>query len=131
VAQEGWTWEDWLLEPFKWCAEKVGMDWNPVSITILVLAFIGALFLLFKLLRGSDGRGYYGGYASPEEEVFELEPQRIRRVRRTTRAFRPRPEVYDFSVPSPEPNLSKLRKPLKLDLEMAQDLFIPKIRKRR
>ena len=130
MEQEGWTWEDWLLEPFKWCVEEAGMDWNGLSVALVVLAFIGALFLFFKLLRGFGGGNYYTGYSSPEEEAFELEPRRARRVTRR-KLYDVKPEVYDFSVPSPAPNLDNLRKPLKLDLEMAQDLFIPKFRKRK
>ena len=37
------------------------------------------------------------------------------------------PKLYDFSVPSPAPNLSKLREPLSLDIEQAERLHIPSL----
>jgi hypothetical protein len=35
-----------------------------------------------------------------------------------------RPEILDFSMPSPEIKTDKLREPLRLDLDMARELFV-------
>jgi len=42
-------------------------------------------------------------------------------------SFSPDPKVYDFRVPSPVPDLSRLREPLRLDLELAEELHVPSL----
>jgi len=113
---------NWMLNQLGWGGE---LGW--FKIAILVLALLGAIFLLRRLLGGSSVGG--GGsstviYPSQRQRGF---PTSFYVGDRRMGDFSVPKDVYDFKVPTPIPNLSNLRKPVSLDLERAKKLFIPPI----
>lgn len=120
LAQEVSEVWPWMMNQLGWASEP---GWFKIS--ILVLAFIGVMVLLRRLLGGSSvggGRGAPYDYSSGRHRGF---PNSFYVGSRRLGDFGMPKEVYDFRVPSPKPDMSNLRRPLSLDLDTASNLFIP------
>jgi hypothetical protein len=96
-------------------------------IAVLVLAFLGVIFLLRRLFGGSSVGGGGGStviYPSERQRGF---PTSFYVGNRRLGDFSVPKNVYDFKVPTSTPDLLNLRKSVSLDLERAKKLFIPPI----
>jgi len=113
----------WLLTQLGW--EGIELGWLPIL--VLVLAVVGALVVLRNLLGGRSGSGGGGGgnypsYAPPLNQRGLT--TKFYTGREGLSDFSVNPKVYDFKVPTPTPNLPKLREPLNLDLEKASSMYL-------
>jgi len=113
---------NWMLSQLGWGGEP---GW--FQIVVLVLAFLGVIFLLRRLF-GDNSVGGGGSstiiYPSVRQRGF---PTSFYVGNRRLGDFGVPKDIYDFKVPSPTPGLSNLRKPVSLDLEKARKLFMPSI----
>jgi hypothetical protein len=112
-------WWNWILNQLGWSGE---LGW--FKILVLVLAFLGAIFILRRLFGGATSGGGSTVVYPPTERQRGL-PTRFYTGSEKLTNFTVSPEVYDFKVPSPTPDLSRLRKPLQVDMEKAKELFVP------
>ena len=115
-----------LVGVFDWVTTQLGWEGSLgwFQILLLVLAVVGALVIARNLIGGSSGRG--GGYTSafqPSQSGPRGLPTSYYVGSKRLGDFSIKSDVYDFRIPSPKPNLSKLREPIKLDLEKAKKLF--------
>lgn len=113
----------WVMNQLGW--EGIQLGWFPIL--LLVLAVVGALVILRNLLGSHSGGGGSGGV--PYSPYAPLPNQRGFTTRFYTGSsklgdFSVPPQVYNFKVPSPTPNLSKLREPLSLNLEKAREMYL-------
>lgn len=112
------TW-NWALSQLSWSGE---LNW--VKIVVLVLAFLGCLMLLRNLLGGGHSVGGGGStIVYPQDRQEGLSTKYYVGSSKLSDFSIPG-EVYDFKVPSPEPNLSNLRRPLNLNMDLASKLFV-------
>lgn len=113
---------NWLLTQLGW--EGIQLSW--VHFLFLALALVGALIVLRNLIGGRSGGGGGGSYgvAPPSGRQGGL-PTRYYTGDPRLGDFSIPPGVYDFKVPSPTPDLSGLRGPVKMDLNKARELFVP------
>lgn len=116
---------NWILAQLGW--QGVELSW--VHILVIALAIIGALIILRNLLGGHSGGGSSHVVYPPAERQRGL-PTRYYTGSERLSDFSVSPEVYDFKVPSPTPDLSRLRELVSLDLDKARELFVPAGRQR-
>jgi len=97
------------------------LTWLPVLVLVLVTGFF---FLLLRLLfRGSSSSSSSNVVLPPGSNQRGL-PTKYYTTRAELVNFNTSPKLYDFKVPSPTPDLSKLREPLKVNLQVAKGLFV-------
>lgn len=113
---------------FGWVTTQLGWEGSLgwFQILLLALAVVGALVVARNLIGGRSGGG--GGYSQsmgylPLSGTRGL-PTSYYVGSKRLGDFGVDKGVYDFKVPSPKPNLSKLREPVKLDIEKASRLFM-------
>jgi len=113
-------WE-WILVQLGW--QGIELGW--VQILVLVFTLVGALIVLRNLIGGRSGGGGGSTIAYPPSERQSGLPIKYYIGSERLGDFSISPGVYDSKVPSPTPNLSELRKPIRMDLEKAKELFLP------
>ena len=123
-----------LLGEFKpyWDQLMVQLGWGDgplswVQILVIVLAAVGTLIILRNLIGGHSGGGGGGTstVAYPPNERTKGLPTRYYTGSARMGDFSIPAKVYDFKVPSPTPNLSKLKESVNLDMDKARELFLP------
>lgn len=117
-----------LIGMFDWVTAQLGWEGSLgwFQILLLVLAVVGTLVIARNLIGGSS-RGGGGGGSSvvyPPQGVSRGFPTSFYVGDKKLGSFGVKKEVYDFRVPTPTPNLSMLREPVKLDIEKASKLFL-------
>jgi len=122
VTEAQGMWE-WFLAQFG--LEGVELGWG--HLVLLVLALIGVSVVLRSLLGGRSVSSGSGGstVAYPQGGRLGGLPTKYYIGSEKLSDFSTPRGVYDFKVPTPTPDLSKLRKPLNMDLNKAKELFIP------
>lgn len=109
--------------------DKINGSGLPVWLAalILVLAAIGVLVILRNVVFGG-GRGDRGGGSSSVVIPPGRPPRQTPSSPLTD--FRMPKSVYDFSMPSPVIKTDGLRKPLNVDVDLARQLFVPRMQER-
>ena len=121
-----------VVGAFNWVLSQLGWDIGSLSwvhIVLLVLAAVGILVVTRNLIGGHSGGGGSGGtVVYPQSREPRGLPTSFYTGSSRLGDFSIPKEVYNFRVPSPTPNLAELRKPVKLDMEKASQLFtMPKV----
>ncbi len=113
---------------WSWIQTQLGWsgDANWVKILVIVLAALGALMVLRNLLGGHSGGGVGSTVVYPQERQNGL-PTKYYVGDSKLSNFSIPDEVYDFKVPSPKPNLTNLRKPVNLNMDLAKKLFVTSV----
>lgn len=111
---------NWILTQLGWSGH---LNW--VHIVVLILALIGAMVVVRNLIGGHSVGGGGSTVVYPQSREQKGLPTSFYVGNKKLSDFSVKPEVYDFKVPSPTLNLSKLREPLNSNMELARKLLLP------
>ncbi len=113
-----------ITEKFSLLLAQLGWsDLTGLKVLVLVLAFLGALSLLRRLLGGGSSTSS-STVVYPTTKRDRGLPTDTYTTRKELGDFSLPKEVYNFRAPSPEIDTSGLTKPSSVDLGLASKLFV-------